>query len=410
MLGDLFVRADVMHFSQWGYGWPVRRSCMTGELVEADGDSLDPVEGVTITARLVATGDVTGHVVTDSDGQFCVPVRGGSAESGMETMVDLHANLEDEQVFLGTFESEPLEEPATCSTGSCLDIGSVVLERREADAPIEACTLVVRLDLVDLEEIDEWILPETLAGTEVRAMGLSASNSELKELCTDADGEPIENCLVSRSVEDGLAHIVVPRGEEQVRLTGNLIHEIEPYHEEESPLRYEYSGSLVLDELVCVEDLDEPNGEQEIDPPVLPLGLRKGDIEAYVYVWRDGNDGDEEILIEWYTYIPHYAVGEEQEVPASRIAIYSGEDENDEVLFEIVAREDVEGEPGIHMPAVVSDYDSGHTSIRQLVTPDMDAINDPDAYPDAYVVVSFRLEMVGILWTGRGEDLLHMPQ
>ncbi len=399
--GRLFVRGDVEHFSQWGYGWPVGETCIEGVLEEVTGDddTKQPAAGVTVTGRGVGSDERSGPVVTDSEGRFCLHARPSAGVGGGANVLRLHARLEDGDVRLGEVKVEmPEDGPVECGEEGCQDAGVFLLERPdgEEEARVEPCGIPVRVLLPGEGGLWESLRPETAAGASVKAHVPSSRMHAVKELC--GAGGDVDDCLVSEADEEGEAVVTVPRGEERVEITGRLLHEAG----DGGAQFYDYRGRVVLSEPVCVEGEEEEQVELE-------LRLRRGDVER-VDVWVDIEDEGGEVpapIIGWNSVIPYEAGEEPGELSAERVTIYSGE--GDEVLWEVVARDDVEGgaEPGMASPLEVRDYGDDDPVLRQPVPPGMDALTTPGMHPDAYVVVQVRGERLGVLWEGRGAEDLH---
>ncbi len=135
----LFVSADVEHFSQWAYGWPVARGCIEGTLFNKDGFTWTHA---TITGQVVGTGDLAGPVVTNESGAFCLPVP-GIMGSDQPRVMRLFATAGGERVELESVQIQPQESPVLsccddeeCQSGDeeCQSVGDVWPRESESTA------------------------------------------------------------------------------------------------------------------------------------------------------------------------------------------------------------------------------------------------------------------------------------
>ncbi|MBI5066691.1 MAG: carboxypeptidase regulatory-like domain-containing protein [Deltaproteobacteria bacterium] len=131
--GAVFAAGEVTHFSTWNVDWPISsHGCVRGRVVDAAGTT--PVAGATVTVSGVSYTGTSTPVTVGSDGRFCVEVMrsegagedvDGDGVAGETSSVKVRVVSGGQVYDFGV--RDLTTAAATCSAGSCLDLGDMAL-------------------------------------------------------------------------------------------------------------------------------------------------------------------------------------------------------------------------------------------------------------------------------------------
>jgi hypothetical protein len=143
--GGVVARASVSHFSYWNVDWPVdTKGCVRGVVLDREGQ---PAEGATVQVSGVTYTGSSRSQTVGPDGRFCVEVMrsegpgedvdqdGITGEAQTVAIRVFHRGL----AYDGGRHAMPTRN-ATCTSGECLDVGTIRLSRDLELIPA-ACTV-----------------------------------------------------------------------------------------------------------------------------------------------------------------------------------------------------------------------------------------------------------------------------